>query len=102
MSYNIAIDILPSNYSQHGASYVILTPLCVFCVCYVAVCCRLLSSITGPIQPQSSEPPSYDSVPSSSPGHEEAIQCKRVCFKVNEDDQEDSGHDTMSHRDSYR
>uniref|UniRef100_A0AAR2M4Q1 Phosphatidylinositol-3,4,5-trisphosphate-dependent Rac exchange factor 1 n=1 Tax=Pygocentrus nattereri TaxID=42514 RepID=A0AAR2M4Q1_PYGNA len=28
-------------------------------------------------------------------------QSKRVCFKVNEDDQEDSGHDTMSYRDSY-
>lgn len=27
---------------------------------------------------------------------------KRVCFKVNEEDQEDSGHDTMSYRDSYR
>uniref|UniRef100_A0A8C6V0C4 Phosphatidylinositol-3,4,5-trisphosphate-dependent Rac exchange factor 1 n=1 Tax=Neogobius melanostomus TaxID=47308 RepID=A0A8C6V0C4_9GOBI len=26
---------------------------------------------------------------------------KRVCFKVNEEDQEDSGHDTMSYRDSY-
>jgi hypothetical protein len=27
---------------------------------------------------------------------------KKVCFKVSEDDQEDSGHDTMSYRDSYR
>lgn len=27
---------------------------------------------------------------------------KKVCFKVNEEDQEDSGHDTMSYRDSYR
>uniref|UniRef100_A0A3Q2T4K7 Phosphatidylinositol-3,4,5-trisphosphate dependent Rac exchange factor 1 n=1 Tax=Fundulus heteroclitus TaxID=8078 RepID=A0A3Q2T4K7_FUNHE len=26
---------------------------------------------------------------------------KKVCFKVNEEDQEDSGHDTMSYRDSY-
>lgn len=68
---------------------------------YVAQIDVLLSSITGPIQPQSSEPPSYDNVPSTSPGHEEAIQGKRVCFKVNEDDQEDSGHDTMSYRDSY-
>ncbi|TSN76597.1 Phosphatidylinositol 3,4,5-trisphosphate-dependent Rac exchanger 1 protein [Bagarius yarrelli] len=68
---------------------------------YVAQIEVLLSSITGPIQPQSSEPPSYDGASSSSPGHEEAIQSKRVCFKVNEDDQEDSGHDTMSYRDSY-
>lgn len=27
---------------------------------------------------------------------------KKVCFKVSEDEQEDSGHDTMSYRDSYR
>jgi phosphatidylinositol-3,4,5-trisphosphate-dependent Rac exchanger protein 1 len=27
---------------------------------------------------------------------------KRVCFKVEEEEQEDSGHDTMSYRDSYR
>ena len=27
---------------------------------------------------------------------------KKVCFKVSEEDQEDSGHDTMSYRDSYR
>uniref|UniRef100_A0A7N4PZ23 Phosphatidylinositol 3,4,5-trisphosphate-dependent Rac exchanger 1 protein n=1 Tax=Sarcophilus harrisii TaxID=9305 RepID=A0A7N4PZ23_SARHA len=26
---------------------------------------------------------------------------KKVCFKVSEEDQEDSGHDTMSYRDSY-
>lgn len=27
---------------------------------------------------------------------------KKVCFKVLEEDQEDSGHDTVSYRDSYR
>ncbi len=70
---------------------------------------RLLSSITGPTQPQGSEPPSFESAPSTSPIPEETDQDKtehggnkRVCFKVNEDDQEDSGHDTMSYRDSYR
>ncbi|KAL7884930.1 hypothetical protein AOLI_G00077000 [Acnodon oligacanthus] len=68
---------------------------------YVAQIDVLLSSITGPIQPQGSEPPSFDNVPSASPGPEESNQSKRVCFKVNEDDQEDSGHDTMSYRDSY-
>uniref|UniRef100_W5JY16 Phosphatidylinositol-3,4,5-trisphosphate dependent Rac exchange factor 1 n=1 Tax=Astyanax mexicanus TaxID=7994 RepID=W5JY16_ASTMX len=68
---------------------------------YVAQIDVLLSSITGPIQPQGTEPPSFDSVPPTSPGHEESNQSKRVCFKVNEDDQEDSGHDTMSYRDSY-
>uniref|UniRef100_A0A4W4GA93 Phosphatidylinositol 3,4,5-trisphosphate-dependent Rac exchanger 1 protein n=1 Tax=Electrophorus electricus TaxID=8005 RepID=A0A4W4GA93_ELEEL len=70
---------------------------------YVAQIDVLLSSITGPFQPQSSEPPAFDTGPASSPspGHEESSQSKRVCFKVNEDDQEDSGHDTMSYRDSY-
>lgn len=70
---------------------------------------RLLSSITGPTPPQGSEPPSFESAPSTSPIPEETDQDKtehggnkRVCFKVNEDDQEDSGHDTMSYRDSYR
>uniref|UniRef100_A0A671PA99 Phosphatidylinositol 3,4,5-trisphosphate-dependent Rac exchanger 1 protein-like n=1 Tax=Sinocyclocheilus anshuiensis TaxID=1608454 RepID=A0A671PA99_9TELE len=75
---------------------------------YVAQIDVLLSSITGPTQPQGSEPPSFESAPSTSPIQEEMDQDKtehggnkRVCFKVNEDDQEDSGHDTMSYRDSY-
>ncbi|KAI2661661.1 Phosphatidylinositol 3,4,5-trisphosphate-dependent Rac exchanger 1 protein [Labeo rohita] len=75
---------------------------------YVAQIDVLLSSITGPTQPQGSEPPSFESAPSTSPIPEETDQDKtehggnkRVCFKVNEDDQEDSGHDTMSYRDSY-
>uniref|UniRef100_A0A673I0K7 Phosphatidylinositol 3,4,5-trisphosphate-dependent Rac exchanger 1 protein-like n=1 Tax=Sinocyclocheilus rhinocerous TaxID=307959 RepID=A0A673I0K7_9TELE len=75
---------------------------------YVAQIDVLLSSITGPTQPQGSEPPLFESAPSTSPIQEETDQDKtehggnkRVCFKVNEDDQEDSGHDTMSYRDSY-
>uniref|UniRef100_A0A8C1L1D7 Phosphatidylinositol-3,4,5-trisphosphate-dependent Rac exchange factor 1 n=1 Tax=Cyprinus carpio TaxID=7962 RepID=A0A8C1L1D7_CYPCA len=75
---------------------------------YVAQIDVLLSSITGPTQPQGSEPPSFESAPPTSPTQEETDQDKvehggnkRVCFKVNEDDQEDSGHDTMSYRDSY-
>uniref|UniRef100_A0A673N4C5 Phosphatidylinositol 3,4,5-trisphosphate-dependent Rac exchanger 1 protein-like n=1 Tax=Sinocyclocheilus rhinocerous TaxID=307959 RepID=A0A673N4C5_9TELE len=75
---------------------------------YVAQIDVLLSSITGPTPPQGSEPPSFESAPSTSPIPEETDQDKsehggnkRVCFKVNEDDQEDSGHDTMSYRDSY-
>lgn len=75
---------------------------------YVAQIDVLLSSITGPTQPQGSEPPSFDNTSSTSPIPEETDQDKtehggnkRVCFKVNEDDQEDSGHDTMSYRDSY-
>ncbi|XP_053705025.1 phosphatidylinositol 3,4,5-trisphosphate-dependent Rac exchanger 1 protein isoform X2 [Synchiropus splendidus] len=79
---------------------------------YVAQIDVLLSSITEPTQlPGGSvEPPTYEhSQPPSVTSGEEACdqdkveQCciKRVCFKVNEEDQEDSGHDTMSYRDSY-
>lgn len=75
---------------------------------YVAQIDVLLSSITGPTQPQSSEPPSFENSSSTPPIPEETDQDKaehggnkRVCFKVNEDDQDDSGHDTMSYRDSY-
>uniref|UniRef100_A0A672J3T9 Phosphatidylinositol-3,4,5-trisphosphate-dependent Rac exchange factor 1 n=1 Tax=Salarias fasciatus TaxID=181472 RepID=A0A672J3T9_SALFA len=60
---------------------------------YVAQIDVLLSSITEPtqLQGEGGEPP--DKV--------EHGGIKRVCFKVNEEDQEDSGHDTMSYRDSY-
>ncbi|KAM9785487.1 phosphatidylinositol 3,4,5-trisphosphate-dependent Rac exchanger 1 protein [Neosynchiropus ocellatus] len=79
---------------------------------YVAQIDVLLSSITEPTQlPAGSvEPPAYEASqpPSLTPGEEacdqdKVEQCaiKRVCFKVNEEDQEDSGHDTMSYRDSY-
>jgi len=88
----------------------------------------LLSSITGPTQPQGEEeggggggggegvgapvicepcPPGPP--PPLAPCEEGCDQertehggIKRVCFKVEEEDQEDSGHDTMSYRDSYR
>lgn len=73
----------------------------------------LLSSITEPTQLQgdggeplvyeSSQPPSLTSGEDGC-DQDKVEQCgiKRVCFKVNEEDQEDSGHDTMSYRDSYR
>uniref|UniRef100_A0A8B9RRN3 Phosphatidylinositol 3,4,5-trisphosphate-dependent Rac exchanger 1 protein n=1 Tax=Accipiter nisus TaxID=211598 RepID=A0A8B9RRN3_9AVES len=49
----------------------------------------------------------YTSPPSlgteeSDPDKAEHGGIKKVCFKVSEEDQEDSGHDTMSFRDSYR
>lgn len=72
----------------------------------------LLSSITEPtqLQGESGEPPTYEpNQPSLAPCEDSCDQdkveqggIKRVCFKVNEEDQEDSGHDTMSYRDSYR
>ncbi|XP_077568493.1 phosphatidylinositol 3,4,5-trisphosphate-dependent Rac exchanger 1 protein isoform X2 [Stigmatopora nigra] len=79
---------------------------------YVAQIDVLLSSITEPTQTQTSgrEAPIYETSqpPSSNPCEDGCDQdkveqggIKRVCFKVNEEDQEDSGHDTMSYRDSY-
>ncbi|XP_064420274.1 phosphatidylinositol 3,4,5-trisphosphate-dependent Rac exchanger 1 protein [Latimeria chalumnae] len=75
---------------------------------YVAQIDVLLSSITEPTQTDPHELSSVEETPPSSLVTEEsdldkAEHCgiKRVCFKVSEDDQEDSGHDTMSYRDSY-
>ncbi|OXB71859.1 UNVERIFIED_CONTAM: hypothetical protein H355_015351 [Colinus virginianus] len=54
------------------------------------------------------EPPSTEETSPPSLGTEESDPdkaehggIKKVCFKVSEEDQEDSGHDTMSFRDSY-
>ncbi|KAJ8260075.1 hypothetical protein GJAV_G00176780 [Gymnothorax javanicus] len=75
---------------------------------YVAQIDVLLSSITEPTEPGASEPPaSEETRPTSLLSEEVDLEraesggSKRVCFKVSEDDQEDSGHDTMSYRDSY-
>uniref|UniRef100_G3NLA9 Phosphatidylinositol 3,4,5-trisphosphate-dependent Rac exchanger 1 protein n=1 Tax=Gasterosteus aculeatus aculeatus TaxID=481459 RepID=G3NLA9_GASAC len=79
---------------------------------YVAQIDVLLSSITEPtqLQGEGGEPPAYEpsQPPSLAPSDDAVDQdkveqggIKRVCFKVNEEDQEDSGHDTMSYRDSY-
>lgn len=71
--------------------------------------CRLLSTITEPTEAGACEPPSTEDTSSPSLGTEESDPdkaehggIKKVCFKVSEEDQEDSGHDTMSFRDSYR
>uniref|UniRef100_A0A4W6CLS1 Phosphatidylinositol 3,4,5-trisphosphate-dependent Rac exchanger 1 protein n=1 Tax=Lates calcarifer TaxID=8187 RepID=A0A4W6CLS1_LATCA len=63
---------------------------------YVAQIDVLLSSITEPTQPTLA--PCEDGCDQDKV---EQGGIKRVCFKVNEEDQEDSGHDTMSYRDSY-
>uniref|UniRef100_A0A669BUI3 Phosphatidylinositol-3,4,5-trisphosphate dependent Rac exchange factor 1 n=1 Tax=Oreochromis niloticus TaxID=8128 RepID=A0A669BUI3_ORENI len=79
---------------------------------YVAQIDVLLSSITEPtqLQGEGGEPPidEENQPPSLVPCEDGCDQdkveqggTKRVCFKVNEEDQEDSGHDTMSYRDSY-
>ncbi|KAM9063292.1 phosphatidylinositol 3,4,5-trisphosphate-dependent Rac exchanger 1 protein [Sarcophilus harrisii] len=75
---------------------------------YVMQINKLLSTITEPMGDGSCEPPSTEEV-SASPLVSEDSEIdkadhsgiKKVCFKVSEEDQEDSGHDTMSYRDSY-
>ncbi|XP_023185695.1 phosphatidylinositol 3,4,5-trisphosphate-dependent Rac exchanger 1 protein isoform X1 [Xiphophorus maculatus] len=77
---------------------------------YVAQIDVLLSSITEPTQleGEGGEPPADESGQPLAPCEDGCEQdkaepggIKKVCFKVNEEDQEDSGHDTMSYRDSY-
>lgn len=69
---------------------------------------RLLSTITEPTSGGSCDPPLAEEASSSPLVSEEGDMdrtdhggIKKVCFKVSEEDQEDSGHDTMSYRDSY-
>ncbi|KAM6976673.1 phosphatidylinositol 3,4,5-trisphosphate-dependent Rac exchanger 1 protein [Aplochiton taeniatus] len=95
---------------------------------YVAQIDVLLSSITEPTQPpgdvrgeeeeeeegsggrgplayEATQPPQPPSLaPCCEEGEQDRAEhggIKKVCFKVTEEDQEDSGHDTMSYRDSY-
>ncbi|XP_024895504.1 phosphatidylinositol 3,4,5-trisphosphate-dependent Rac exchanger 1 protein [Pteropus alecto] len=75
---------------------------------YVTQINRLLSTITEPTSGGSCDPPLSEEASSSPLVSEESEMdrtdhggIKKVCFKVSEEDQEDSGHDTMSYRDSY-
>ncbi|XP_064162230.1 phosphatidylinositol 3,4,5-trisphosphate-dependent Rac exchanger 1 protein-like [Anguilla rostrata] len=75
---------------------------------YVTQINVLLSSITEPTEPGVCDPPASEETPPTSLVSEEGdlekvehCGIKRVSFKVSEDDQEDSGQDTMSCRDSY-
>uniref|UniRef100_A0A6J0SMW2 Phosphatidylinositol 3,4,5-trisphosphate-dependent Rac exchanger 1 protein isoform X2 n=1 Tax=Pogona vitticeps TaxID=103695 RepID=A0A6J0SMW2_9SAUR len=74
---------------------------------YVSQINKLLSTITEPTASGQCEPPSTDEMPPTSLVTEDSDidkaehGMKKVCFKVTEEDQEDSGHDTMSYRDSY-
>ncbi|XP_068119462.1 phosphatidylinositol 3,4,5-trisphosphate-dependent Rac exchanger 1 protein isoform X2 [Hyperolius riggenbachi] len=74
---------------------------------YVTQINKLLSTITEPLE-RDCEPMSTSGTPPSSLVGEdgdgdrtEQGGTKKVCFKVLEEDQEDSGHDTVSYRDSY-
>ncbi|KAM9436261.1 phosphatidylinositol 3,4,5-trisphosphate-dependent Rac exchanger 2 protein [Clarias gariepinus] len=67
--------------------------------CYAAQIHDLLSSITHPSSPEAKPPESFISAESECERAER--NGKRVCFNVTGDEQEDSGHDTISNRDSY-
>lgn len=62
--------------------------------------CSLLSSIT--YSPKLERKASESIVPTDSDNEKGERNSKRVCFNVAGDEQEDSGHDTISNRDSYR
>nr|XP_010957072.2 LOW QUALITY PROTEIN: phosphatidylinositol 3,4,5-trisphosphate-dependent Rac exchanger 1 protein [Camelus bactrianus] len=75
---------------------------------YVTQINRLLSTITEPTSGGSCDPSLAEEASSPPLVSEESEMdrtdhggIKKVCFKVSEEDQEDSGHDTMSYRDSY-
>uniref|UniRef100_A0A452VK64 Phosphatidylinositol-3,4,5-trisphosphate dependent Rac exchange factor 1 n=1 Tax=Ursus maritimus TaxID=29073 RepID=A0A452VK64_URSMA len=75
---------------------------------YVTQINRLLSTITEPTSGGSCDPPLAEEASSPPLANEDTEMdradhggIKKVCFKVSEEDQEDSGHDTMSYRDSY-
>uniref|UniRef100_A0AAQ6A5Q1 Phosphatidylinositol 3,4,5-trisphosphate-dependent Rac exchanger 2 protein n=1 Tax=Amphiprion ocellaris TaxID=80972 RepID=A0AAQ6A5Q1_AMPOC len=59
----------------------------------------LLSSITHPPASEVRTPESY--ISAESEGEKSEKNGKKVCFNVAGDEQEDSGHDTISNRDSY-
>lgn len=60
----------------------------------------LLSSITS--SPKLERKAAEYIVPTDSDNEKGERNSKRVCFNVAGDEQEDSGHDTISNRDSYR
>uniref|UniRef100_A0A8C5PPF8 Phosphatidylinositol 3,4,5-trisphosphate-dependent Rac exchanger 1 protein n=1 Tax=Leptobrachium leishanense TaxID=445787 RepID=A0A8C5PPF8_9ANUR len=76
---------------------------------YVTQINKLLSTITEPLanEPLCETMASEGTPPSSMVTEEGDLDkaehggIKRVCFMVSEEDQEDSGHDTVSYRDSY-
>lgn len=62
--------------------------------------CSLLSSITH--SPKLERKASESLAPADSDNEKGERNSKRVCFNMVGDEQEDSGHDTISNRDSYR
>ncbi|KAI5617161.1 phosphatidylinositol 3,4,5-trisphosphate-dependent Rac exchanger 2 protein, partial [Silurus asotus] len=67
--------------------------------CYTGQIHDLLSSITHPSSPEGKPSESFISAESECERGER--NGKRVCFNVTGEEQEDSGHDTISNRDSY-
>uniref|UniRef100_A0A8C9RWE7 Phosphatidylinositol 3,4,5-trisphosphate-dependent Rac exchanger 2 protein n=1 Tax=Scleropages formosus TaxID=113540 RepID=A0A8C9RWE7_SCLFO len=67
--------------------------------CYAAQIHDLLSTITHP--PASDGKAPENCVPGDGEGDKGERNGKKVCFNVTGDEQDDSGHDTISNRDSY-
>uniref|UniRef100_A0A2K6GYV1 Phosphatidylinositol-3,4,5-trisphosphate dependent Rac exchange factor 2 n=1 Tax=Propithecus coquereli TaxID=379532 RepID=A0A2K6GYV1_PROCO len=69
------------------------------CFFFLITHCSLLSSIT--YSPKLERKTSECIIPTDSDNEKGERNSKRVCFNVAGDEQEDSGHDTISNRDSY-
>lgn len=67
---------------------------------FLSLSISLLSSITHPPASEVRTPESY--ITGESEGEKGERNGKKVCFNMAGDEQEDSGHDTISNRDSYR
>nr|XP_015209253.1 PREDICTED: phosphatidylinositol 3,4,5-trisphosphate-dependent Rac exchanger 2 protein isoform X2 [Lepisosteus oculatus] len=67
--------------------------------CYACQIHDLLSSITHPPATEAKTPEAY--ITADAEGEKGERNGKKVCFNVAGDEQEDSGHDTISNRDSY-
>uniref|UniRef100_A0A8C7XJQ8 Phosphatidylinositol 3,4,5-trisphosphate-dependent Rac exchanger 2 protein n=1 Tax=Oryzias sinensis TaxID=183150 RepID=A0A8C7XJQ8_9TELE len=73
--------------------------LSTFSTCTLSVIASLISSTTHPPAPEVRTLESY--ISAESEGDKCEKNGKKVCFNVAGDEQEDSGHDTISNRDSY-
>ncbi|KAF0028123.1 hypothetical protein F2P81_019210 [Scophthalmus maximus] len=80
-------------------SLLLLCVICLFAVCFSSALLSILSTITHPPASEARTPESY--ISAESEGEKGERNGKKVCFNVAGDEQEDSGHDTISNRDSY-
>lgn len=96
----LQIKIQPTILSvfQWTICYIIFLPILIDLLCFPFY--SLLSSITNPTTLETETTESL--ISGENDGDRVERNSKKVCFVVTGDDQEDSGHDTISNRDSYR